>query len=374
MKILDKYIAKNFMIGYAIMFGVLMGLVMSIDLFINLGEFAEHSDLGTGAVIMNIIRYYAAQSTLWFRDLAGMITVVAATFSLARLTRNNELIAVMASGVSLKRVIAPIIALAVLLTGILLIDQEIVIPRLARQLIKSHDTLPDEETYKMWFMSDPKNASLISAVSYSEKTRVMTLPTILIREPINKVVYRVVAQIKADEAVYDPQRKGWVLVNGRRQKIATSAEEVDFIAEPEPVDFYESELTPEDIPLRQQEDYKALLSSRQLAELARKHGNRIKDQAEFYLHKHSRITKPIINIVMLLVALPVLVCRDPKVMKTAIMKSFGITAACFIVTFACEMMATETAVLGRIRPEFWAWAPVFIFLPIAIIEIDTMKT
>ena len=372
MKILDKYIAKNFLIGYAIMFGVLMGLVMSIDLFINLGEFAEHSDLGTGAVIMNIIRYYAAQSTLWFRDLAGMITVVAATFSLARLTRNNELIAVMASGVSLKRVIAPIIALATLLTGILLIDQEIVIPRLARQLIKSHDTLPDEETYQLWFMSD-NHASLISAARYSEKTQVMTLPTILIREEINKVVYRVVGQIQADEAVYDPQREGWKLLNGRRQKIATSAEEVDFIAEPEPVDFYPSELTPEDIPLRQQEDYKALLSSRQLAKLARERGTRIKDQAEFYLHKHSRITKPIINMVMLLVALPVLVCRDPKTMKTAIMKSFGITAACFIVTFACEMLATE-AVMGRIRPELWAWAPVFIFLPIAVIEIDSMKT
>lgn len=372
MKILDKYIAKNFLIGYGIMFCVLMGLVMSIDLFVNIGEFAEHSALGTGAVIMNIIRYYGAQSTLWFRDMAGMITVVAATFSLAKLTKNNELIAVMASGVSLKRVIAPIIGLAAVLTLILVVDQEIAIPRLARQLIKSHDTLPDEERYELWFMSD-ENASLVSAKTYSEKTRVMTKPTIILREEITKILHRVVGQIQADSASYDAERKGWVLVNGGQRKVATTPEEVDFIDKPVPVDFYKSDLTPEDIPLRQQEDYKALLSSRQLAELAKKRGVRIKDQAEFYLHKHSRITKPIINMVMLMVALPVLVCRDPKTMKTAIMKSFGITSACFIVTFVCEMLATEV-VFNRIRPELWAWAPVFIFLPIAIIEIDSMKT
>lgn len=373
MKILDKYIAKNFFVGYCITFCVLIGLVMVIDLFVNLGEFAEHSDLGAAAVFKNIIIYYSAQMTLWFRDLAGMITVVAATFSLARLTRNNELIAVMASGVSLKRVIAPIVVIALMLTALLIIDQEFAIPRLATQLVKAHDSLPDEETYELWFMGDSKN-SLICSNRFSEKDQTMRQPTIILRkETSNPVVFQVVGQIQADKAVYNSQRQGWDLVNGTYRKIATSADEVDFIAKPTPEDFYETDIKPRDIPLRQQEDYKALLSSRQLAVLAKQRGTRLKDKAEFYLHKHSRITKPIINMVMLLVALPVLVCRDPRVMKSAIMKSFGITAACFIVTFVCEMLATEV-VFRQIRPELWAWAPVFIFLPIAIIEIDSMRT
>ena len=36
MKILDKYVAKNFLIGYAIAFGVLIGMRITIDLFANL--------------------------------------------------------------------------------------------------------------------------------------------------------------------------------------------------------------------------------------------------------------------------------------------------------------------------------------------------
>src|SRR5690242_13919681 len=104
MKILDKYVAKNFLIGYFIAFSVLMGLRIIIDLFINLDEFTENAHLGATVVLGNIISYYANNSTLYFRDFAGMITVVAAAFSLSKMTRQNELIAVLASGVSLKRV------------------------------------------------------------------------------------------------------------------------------------------------------------------------------------------------------------------------------------------------------------------------------
>jgi lipopolysaccharide export system permease protein len=76
---------------------------------------------------------------------------------------------------------------------------------------------------------------------------------------------------------------------------------------------------------------------------------------------------------MLMVSLPVLICRDPRTMKSAVLVSFALTAACFVVTFVCKMSATEI-VFQRVMPELWAWLPVFIFLPIAFIEFDAMKT
>ena len=93
-----------------------------------------------------------------------------------------------------------------------------------------------------------------------------------------------------------------------------------------------------------------------------------------YSQKHFRITEPIINFVMLMVSLPVLVCRDPKAMKSAVMVSFGLTAAWQLTTFVCKMLSTEPVLFGRVMPEFWAWLPVFIFVPIAFIELDSMKT
>jgi len=84
MKILDKYVVKNFLIGYAIAFCVLIGLRIIIDLFVNLDEFTEHADLSALAVMKNILVFYGVNSTLYFREFSGMITVVAASFSLAR--------------------------------------------------------------------------------------------------------------------------------------------------------------------------------------------------------------------------------------------------------------------------------------------------
>jgi lipopolysaccharide export system permease protein len=370
MRILDRYIAKNFIVGYIIALMVLVGLRIVIDLFINLDEFAEYS--GTWTVFGNMLNYYGVQSALYYRDFAGMITVVAAVFSLGKMTRNNELIAVMASGTSLKRVITPIIALAVLFTGFLIIDQELIIPRLANQLVRAHDALQEEQTYDVWFMSDG-SGSLICTQNFKEKTATMLKPTIIIRKPIpDSITFQVLGRIQANSATYNRQKKRWDLKNGRFLKIAEHGEEIAMNQQPATVAFYESDITPEDIPVRRQEKYKSLLSSSQLAQLAAK-GTRVKDLAELYSQKHFRITDPIINMVMLMVALPILVCRDPKGMKTAILISFAVTSACFVVTFACKMVATEV-IFNQVRPELWPWVPVFIFLPIAFIELDSMRT
>jgi lipopolysaccharide export LptBFGC system permease protein LptF len=139
-----------------------------------------------------------------------------------------------------------------------------------------------------------------------------------------------------------------------------------------PVASYATDIIPKEIPVRRKSQHLNLLSSRQLAALAAQ-STKIKDLAQLYSQKHFRITEPIINLAILMVCLPILVCRDPKSMKTAVVISFATTATCFITTFICKMFATEV-VFGGVMPELWAWLPVVIFLPIAFIELDAMKT
>jgi lipopolysaccharide export system permease protein len=365
MKILDKYVAKNFLIGYAIAFCVLMGLRIVIDLFVNLDEFTEHADLGTFAVLGNIISFYSLHSLLYFRDFAGMITVVAAAFSLGKMIHSNELVAVMASGVSLKRVIVPIIILSFLLTGLLIVDQELLIPPFSDKLVRAQDALPGQETYDVWFIDDDKG-SLICTEQFDVKTSTMYKPTIILRSrKADSDVWEVTGRISAEKAVYNPQAGRWDLTNG--QLI-----EKDSQTGAQPIASYASDITPKDIPVMRRAQYITLLSSPQLATLAAQR-TKIKDLAQLYSQKNFHITDPIINLVMLMVCLPILVCRDPKSMKSAIIISFGTTAACFITVFLCKMLAVE-AVFDRVIPELWAWLPVFIFAPIAFIELDSMKT
>jgi hypothetical protein len=37
-------------------------------------------------------------------------------------------------------------------------------------------------------------------------------------------------------------------------------------------------------------------------------------------------------------------------------------------------MAATEVFFNQVRPEMWAWLPVFIFFPIAAMELDSMKT
>ncbi len=368
MKILDKYVAKNFFIGYLISFFVLIGMRIFIDLFVNLDEFVEHTELSGGEVFMNIIRFYRNQAALYFRDFSGMITVVAAVFSLGKMTRNNELIAIMASGVSLKRVIAPIIVIAIILTGALVIDQEILIPNLADRLARDHDELPGQEKYKIWYMED-QNDNLLCTENYDEQTKTMLNPTVVIRKQTGPYQWDTTGWIVADKASYNSSKNRWDLTNGRFISIRKKKNDSRQLYEPETIGFYETDITPEQIPQRRQERYLSYLNLPQLNRLA-KQG---KDLAEIYAQKHFRITEPIINLIMLLVALPILVCREPRSMKSAVFISFIVTLGCFVTTFISKMVASET-IFNQVRPELWAWLPVFAFLPVALLEIDAMKT
>ena len=368
MKILDRYIAKNFLIGYAIAFCVLIGLRIIIDLFVHLDEFTEHTDLSAMAVIKNMLVFYALNCTLYFREFAGMITVVAASFSFGKMVSSNELVAVMASGVSLKRVIGPIVLLALLLTGVLVIDQELIIPALADKLVRSHDDIPGQESYNIKFISDD-NGSLICSGRFDLGTSTLHSPTIITRRlNPDSQIWEVTGRIDADKAVHNKKDRGWDLINGR-------AFEIGSIKGVQPKAFYASDISPNEIPIRLKSEHKTLLSWRQLAALVKQaQEGKIKDSRELYSQKHFRVTEPIINLVMLMVCLPILVCRDPKAMKSAVTISFGLVGGCFVTTFICKMIAPETAIGNFYQIGFYAWLPIFIFLPIAFIELDSMKT
>src|SRR5688572_7261436 len=122
MKILDRYVLVSFLKNYLISFMVLVGMYVVLDMVFNFDELAnikEKAPTDSGfesvlASIGNIADFYAHQVFLFFVHLAGVIPVVAAAFTLMRLSRFNELTAVLAAGVPLLRVAMPIIIAGVI--------------------------------------------------------------------------------------------------------------------------------------------------------------------------------------------------------------------------------------------------------------------
>ena len=368
-KILDRYVAKSFLTGYCIAFCVLIGLRVVIELFVNLDEFAEGlEDQGLWAVALHILTFYGYRVTLYFRDISGVITVVAAAFSLGKMVRSNELVAMIASGVSAKRIVGPILVLAIFFAGLSLADQELLIPAISDKLSQNEDDQDGRAAFSVWFVAD-SNGSLLCSNRYDAATATLEQPTIITRKPTAMpLVWEVTGRISADFAQFDEATGRWNLANG----VLSSADPNQ--PKPQPIAWYKAEgLAARDIAINQRAGLNSLLSFRQLSAMAA-HNTSLKSTVELLSQKHFRITDALINLTMLMVSLPVLICRDPRTMKSAVLTSFLLTAACFVTTFVCRMFSTEVSFAGRVLPELWAWLPVFIFLPIAIVELDSMKT
>ena len=141
-KTLDKYVVRSFLYSLLLWFVVFMSLRIVADLFVNLDEFAEVAEkqgVGTWYLVGQIGSYYFYNSLTYFTEMGGIIILVAAAFSLARMNHTNELTAMLASGVSLYRVVWPIILSAMLMGGLIIIDQEFCIPQVKYKLLREED-------------------------------------------------------------------------------------------------------------------------------------------------------------------------------------------------------------------------------------------
>src|SRR6476469_3882377 len=163
MKILDRYILVSFLKNWAISFMVLVGMYMVLDMVFNFDDLVrmKPGETTTAAgtvfsVFYNVANYYFFQSFLFFNHLSGIIPVVAAAFTLMRLSRFNELTAVLAAGVPLLRIAMPIVLAGVVLNGLMIADQELVIPAMLPKLTRSHDDVhrSDVKSFAIQAMQD----------------------------------------------------------------------------------------------------------------------------------------------------------------------------------------------------------------------------
>ncbi len=152
MKTLDRYIVRNFLSAAILWFLILMSLRGVIDMFVNMDEFAKAASMRKETflqLIGDIVNYYGYQSIAYVTELGGVIIVSAATFSLARMNHTNELTAMLASGVSLRRVVAPIVAcsmaMGALLSGYFALTTGILVRKSMQMLRRAESALAPVE-------------------------------------------------------------------------------------------------------------------------------------------------------------------------------------------------------------------------------------
>jgi lipopolysaccharide export LptBFGC system permease protein LptF len=136
--------------------------------------------------------------------------VLAAVFTLAWMNHTNELTAMLASGVSLRRVLLPMVLAAVGLNLLVVVDNELVIPhpKVRRHLTHSHDDPEGLSAYQVRTPIDRKGSCFYS-LRLMPKDRRMINPLIILRD--GKRAY--LGKITAPAARHE-DGVGWVFESG----------------------------------------------------------------------------------------------------------------------------------------------------------------
>jgi len=180
MRTLDRYVVRSFLTSAVLLLIVALGFRIVADLLFNMDEFVENNtDLGE--LLEHITTYYGYQSLMYFVELGGVIIVISAGFTLARMNHTNELTAMLASGVSLHRVILPMVVSAMCLGGLVILDREVLIPPNAMRLVIGRDEQREMGEFPVSLMPDA-NKTIWWSPLYRPTTGEMKAPVLSLRD------------------------------------------------------------------------------------------------------------------------------------------------------------------------------------------------
>src|SRR5574337_237510 len=107
MRILDRYLAQEFLRVFAFSLAILLALAAIVDLFDRLSRFRDVSG-------MVVIQYYL-QRLPWFGlQVMPVAVLLAALFSLGQMTRQNELLAMKMGHLDAFRIVVPVLLLGLM--------------------------------------------------------------------------------------------------------------------------------------------------------------------------------------------------------------------------------------------------------------------
>jgi len=381
MKILDRYVLSLFIKNYLISLMVLIGLYILLDMVFQFDELVELQREAGGAttggalgVMGKILSLYFYRCFPIFTQLSAMIPAVAAAFTLMRLSRFNELVAMLAAGVPLLRVALPVIVAAGVLNFVLLpINQEIIVPAIRHKLVQNFDDLRTEggrDFMIRWLQFSPTEK--LSAGRYYPASAGQPPWIDTFDITTNDENNQPVAHLSADRATWNEPERRWDLTNGRS---VTGLADDAIRSVKENVPFFRGGVTPNEITLYRNTDFVEMLSSSQLNELLAR-GSSYR-QIDLLWVKHSRYMQWVTNVVVLLLTIPCVLKREPGKLRLGAFQALMLTGSCLATVFICQhLAATPPADVSWARywPILMAWMPIFQFLPVAVVLCRRLKT
>ena len=131
MRILDRYLVREFLGTFVFSLVVLLALSAIVDLFDRLSRFLDVSG-------MVVLQYYVHRLPWFGFQVMPVAVLLAALFSLGRMVRHNELLAMKMGHLGSLRIVAPLLVLGLVVSLAALILGESMIPQMNERALNTY--------------------------------------------------------------------------------------------------------------------------------------------------------------------------------------------------------------------------------------------
>lgn len=360
---LDRYVAAHFVSSYATALLLIVGLFWIFDLAGNLDDYLEPWPDGSIAPVSELARYYVLNMPYLFLQVAPFVTLVAGLFTLNRLLRKNEVVAVLAGGVSAHRLLLPVLlgglvagaamfAIREWAQGTIAVPRESLLDRLEHQRVT-----PEYDS--LWLRD--LSGSIVRLGTFRPATSRDGAPDeVAAFEAILRDAGDVVV-VNAPRARWDPQEGVWRLQDGVRHVMGDKNLEST-------VDVLEGfEFTPDLArTYRRARDNPLELSFSEIGDLMR----RDPDNVVYQTLWQYQLTFPLANLVLLLVGLPVMMAHERR-RSTDRMVLGGLLCVFY---FGVDFVFRNLGLEGDLSPLLASWTPVLLFGSLGVVLFESMRT
>ncbi len=389
MRILDRERFWAFAKAYVICFIALVGLYVVIDAFENIDEFAKISD-GTLDLFRTMGHYYLIKMSGFYDRLCGVITMMAAIFTVTWMQKNNEMLAMLAAGISTPRIIRPVLISAVLVSFVAVLNQELIMPPIADELQKR----PDDDGVKKVAVTSRDDSRGIGLSGQTADRSHRTIFFFSATIPV-KVAGEII-EVQAKQARYfpvgsgTPLEDGWLLRGGRLNNRPSSPDFTEVLVKlgdekgfPPSITFDGQDSPPGTVMgdayfLRSDLSFDSLTRSRQWYQFAgtsdllhslREPSNK-PEWTDIEVFLHARMVRPLASLALLGLTLPLVLGGQGRNMFI----NLGLSLATSGLFYAVSFMAQYCGSSGAIPTTLSAWIPLIGFGTIAVARWDMIRT
>jgi LPS export ABC transporter permease LptF/LPS export ABC transporter permease LptG len=342
---LDYYVLRNFLLYFAVL---LVGFILIYDALTFFDLLSDISDHHT--TLIEVMNYFRYVSYFEFYELAPLACLISVLVTLSIMTKNNEIVAFKAAGISVYRLAIPLLVVGTLFAGGLFVIDYTYLPYVnqrqdeLRNMIKGHPPHTYYEPTRQWIFGD--GSKIYNYQLFDPDHNLFGGLNILELDPQTFALRR---RVYAERARWEPVQKTWVLESGWLRDF-DSDHVTRFVSFPvmelaeldEPPSYFNREI-------RQSSEMNWFELRRYITDLS--HAGF--DVARLSVELQKKLAFPLMAPIIILLAVPFSILVGSRGAIGGVALGVGIGVFYWAMSALLEAMGAA----GQLPPSLAAWAP-----------------